>query len=126
MNCRLERGITDAIAERDESVVIGPTPEQNGNRVSADGSNTDLAAFRRTLSAMSPTLYGLAFTAALFLGMLLLLEIGHRMGTRRLARDPGGARQGLGVVEGAVFSLLGLMIAFTFSGAAGRFDARRR
>jgi hypothetical protein len=29
-------------------------------------------------------------------------------------------------VEGAVFSLLGLLIAFTFSGAAARFDARRQ
>jgi hypothetical protein len=29
-------------------------------------------------------------------------------------------------VEGAVFSLLGLLIAFTFSGAASRFDSRRQ
>jgi hypothetical protein len=28
-------------------------------------------------------------------------------------------------VEGAVFGLLGLLIAFTFSGAASRFDDRR-
>jgi len=62
----------------------------------------------------------------LFLGMLLLLETGRRVGIRRLAQDPEGARQGLGVVEGAVFSLLGLLIAFTFSGAASRFDGRRQ
>ncbi len=43
-----------------------------------------------------------------------------------MAQDPEGARHGLGVVEGAVFSLLGLLIAFTFSGAATRFDARRQ
>lgn len=61
----------------------------------------------------------------LFLGMLLLLEVGRRIGTRQLRRDPDGARAGTGVIEGAVFALLGLLIAFTFSGAASRFDARR-
>ena len=43
-----------------------------------------------------------------------------------LAQDPDGAQKGLGVVSGAVFSLLGLLIAFTFSGAATRFDGRRQ
>jgi hypothetical protein len=32
----------------------------------------------------------------------------------------------VGVVDGAVFALLGLLIAFTFSGAASRFDTRRQ
>ena len=62
---------------------------------------------------------------ALFLGILLLLEIGRRIGDRRLAADPEGARAGTGAVEGAVFALLGLLVAFTFSGAASRFDDRR-
>lgn len=57
--------------------------------------------------------------------MLLALEVGRRLGKRRLARDPEGARSGLGAVEGSVFGLLGLLIAFTFSGAASRFDTRR-
>ena len=74
---------------------------------------------------MNPTLYGLVFAGGLFLGMLLLLETGRRIAIRRLAQDPEGAREGLGVVEGAVFSLLGLLIAFTFSGAATRFEGRR-
>ena len=75
---------------------------------------------------MNPTIYGLVFAGALFLGMLLLLETGRRIAIRRLTQDPEGARDRLGVVEGAVFSLLGLLIAFTFSGAATRFDARRQ
>lgn len=75
---------------------------------------------------MNPTTYGLHFAGGLFLGMLVLLETGRRIGIWRLARDPEGARQGLGVVEGAVFSLLGLLIAFTFSGAADRFNQRRQ
>lgn len=74
---------------------------------------------------MNPTSNGILFAGGLFLGMLLLLELGRRIGTRRLAQDPEGARQGVGAVEGALFGLLGLLIAFTFSGAAERFDARR-
>src|SRR6185436_20820367 len=61
----------------------------------------------------------------LFIGLLLLIEAGRRLGVRRLATDPEGARAGAGTVEGAVFALLGLLIAFTFSGAASRFDDRR-
>ena len=64
-------------------------------------------------------------TLALFVGMVLLLEIGRRIGVRRIADDPEGAQAGTGAVNGAVFALLGLLIAFTFSGAATRFDERR-
>ena len=61
----------------------------------------------------------------LFLGMLLCMEIGRRIGLASLKEDPDGAQKGLGAVEGAVFAILGLLIAFTFSGAAARFEARR-
>lgn len=70
------------------------------------------------------TLFLVALT--LFLGILLMLEVGRRVGARRLALDPEGARAGIGALEGAVFGLLGLMIAFTFSGAASRFEDRRQ
>lgn len=66
------------------------------------------------------------FAGGLFLGMLLFQEAGRRLGERRLAADPEGARTGLGGVEGAVFALMGLLIAFSFSGAASRFDVRRQ
>jgi hypothetical protein len=62
----------------------------------------------------------------LFLGMLIFAEVGRRIGMRRLAQDPEGAEAGVGVVDGAVFALVGLLIAFTFSGAAARFDTRRQ
>ena len=68
---------------------------------------------------------GIVFAGSLFIGMLVLLEVGRRMGARRLARDPEGARTGVTAVEGALFGLLGLLIAFTFSGAASRLEARR-
>ena len=69
----------------------------------------------------------LALPAAvtLFVGMLILLEIGRRIGNRHLALDETGARAGVTTVDGAVFALLGLLIAFTFSNAASRFDTRR-
>jgi hypothetical protein len=75
---------------------------------------------------LNPATYGLLFSVGLFVGMVVLLETGRRMGMRRLSRDPEGARQGVAAVEAAVFGLLGLLLAFTFSGAATRFDARRQ
>jgi len=62
------------------------------------------------------------FAAALLVGMLLCLEIGRRTGTRRLAKYPHGNTEGLGAVEGAVFALYGLLVAFTFSDAPTRMD----
>lgn len=63
--------------------------------------------------------------AALFLGMLVVSEVGRRIGVARLARDPKGLAKGAGAAEAAVFGLLGLLLAFTFSGAASRFEHRR-
>jgi hypothetical protein len=65
------------------------------------------------------------FAFALFVGMLILLIVGRRIGDRHLASDSKGARTGTGTIEAAVFALLGLLIAFTFSGAVSRFDHRR-
>src|SRR4051794_33487698 len=74
---------------------------------------------------MTFTLTALALTAALFVGMLVLLEAGKRAGARRHAVDPDGAHLGTNAIDGAIYALLGLLIAFTFSGAASRFDERR-
>lgn len=67
---------------------------------------------------------GSGTTLGLFFGMLLFLEVGRRIGLLHLARE-GGLVRGVGSAEGAVFGLLGLLIAFTFSGAASRFEDRR-
>ena len=74
---------------------------------------------------MNLTLLGLLVVLGMLLGMLLLLEAGRRLGARRFARDPEAAKSGGGAAEGAVFGLMALLIAFTFSGAAARFDTRR-
>jgi hypothetical protein len=72
-----------------------------------------------------PVAWMLIFVGTLLLGMLVMLELGRRLRLRRQSRSAGDA-PGFGAVEGAVFALLGLLIAFTFSGAASRFDARRQ
>jgi hypothetical protein len=68
--------------------------------------------------------WAIAIAGGLFLGILGLQEVGRRLGARRLSHDPEGMRT-TGPIEGAVFALLGLLIAFTFSGASSRFDDRR-
>jgi hypothetical protein len=55
--------------------------------------------------------------------MLAFETLGSRLGQRDRAAgvtEPGGA------AEGAVFAVLGLFLAFTFSGAGNRFDQRRQ
>ena len=61
----------------------------------------------------------------LFLSILGSLEVGRRIGLTMRRRFPDVEIKGSSAAEGAVFGLLGLLIAFTFSGAAGRFEDRR-
>jgi hypothetical protein len=74
---------------------------------------------------MSFTFWILTSAGALLLAMLACSEAGRRIGIARLARDPDGIEKGSGPVEAAIFGLLGLLLAFTFSGAATRFEERR-
>jgi hypothetical protein len=57
-------------------------------------------------------------------GMLLSMKAGMRARAVHLRAAPGDSTS-FATVHGAAFALLGLMIAFTFSGAASRFDHRR-
>jgi hypothetical protein len=63
------------------------------------------------------------FVILLCVGMVACFYYGRRVGARETTK-PGG-KVGLGAIEGAIFALLGLLIAFTFSGAATRFENRR-
>jgi hypothetical protein len=67
--------------------------------------------------------------AALIAGLIVLIlagmELGWRRGKQRVERDPEGAERGTTVMDSAVFALLGLLLAFMFSGAATRFGDRR-
>ncbi len=71
-------------------------------------------------------LLGWFLTAGVFVGMLLLLVLGQRIARWRAEGGPQRPRAEVGAMDGAVFALLGLLIAFTFSGAASRWDARRQ
>jgi hypothetical protein len=69
--------------------------------------------------------FAVFIAAAFFVGSLVMLVYGHHLGRQYLAKDPG-KMAGLTTVEGAVFALIGLLLAFTISGALQRFDDRRQ
>jgi hypothetical protein len=70
------------------------------------------------------TLTAVLLALCLFGGILLCLEAGLRIGLRR-GTSSDGAGPGFVALAGALFALLGLLVAFTFSGAAGRFESKR-
>jgi hypothetical protein len=72
-----------------------------------------------------PIVLAVTISFGLFLGVLVCLELGYRFGKKEAEADPEGARAGLGAVEGALFGLLGLLLAFSFGGATTRFNLRR-
>lgn len=78
-----------------------------------------------TLDIINPTTWGAVIAVALFGGILLFLSLGRWIGRRIMAREHVEALPSVGSLETAVFALLGLLIAFTFSGALSRFDVRR-
>ena len=61
----------------------------------------------------------------LFTLTALCLRGGWVAGKRRLRKLGDSANEGLGAAEGAIFGLMGLLLAFTFTGAASRFDTPR-
>ena len=74
---------------------------------------------------MDIVLIAAVLAGGLFFGMLICSEVGRRVGISQSRRDAEGLPKGAGAAEAAVFALLGLLIAFTFSGAASRFEDRR-
>jgi hypothetical protein len=74
---------------------------------------------------MEPPISPLLFAVLFFVGMLILLETGRRLGVRRRPSESEGERGSLGTIEGAAFALFGLLVAFTFSGGASRFNEKR-
>jgi hypothetical protein len=69
-------------------------------------------------------LFSLGIAATFFVSSLVLLNYGRRLGLRYLKKEVGNMA-GLATVEAAVFALIGLLLAFTISGALQRFDERR-
>jgi hypothetical protein len=62
---------------------------------------------------------------AFFVAMLILLEVGRRLGVKQLERLGPDSRAGVGASDAAVYGLFALLIGFSFSHATTRFDHRR-
>jgi hypothetical protein len=64
------------------------------------------------------------FISLFIVGLLIAsIELGRRI---RLRGREEKSSSGLGVIDGAVFGLMGLLLGFSFSGGVSRFDARRQ
>ena len=74
---------------------------------------------------MSDTATLFVLLPGLFFAILLFVRLGRRIGGNRSREETERERVGLVTVETAIYALLGLMVAFTFSGAVSRFDTRR-
>jgi hypothetical protein len=74
---------------------------------------------------MNPAESAALLSAALFVGLVVCLEIGFRVGHTVSHRNADSFHEGIGAIEAAVFALLGLLLAFSFSGATSRLDSRR-
>src|SRR5215510_7170205 len=67
----------------------------------------------------------LIYGVSLLVAMLVCLEFGRRYGLKHDREEPEKATAGKKIIEGSFFGLLSLLVAFSFSGAASRFDHRR-
>lgn len=74
---------------------------------------------------MSDVILAFAVFASLFILLLLSVIIGRCFGRRQFINNPENKLQVISVAESAVFALLGLLIAFTFSEAYQRFELRK-
>lgn len=69
---------------------------------------------------------GIAIGAGLLIGLFVSLEAGYRLARRRAAAGgdlPLGGQ--IGAIQGAMLGLLGLLLGFSFAGAASRFIERQ-
>ena len=71
-------------------------------------------------------LFALGVTTLFLIGSLLLLIYGRQLGLRYMKKAGSDSMSGVPTIEGAVFALIGLLLAFTISGALQRFDERRQ
>jgi hypothetical protein len=75
---------------------------------------------------MNPAQWAVVVSIGIFIGLVACLEVGYRIGRRGSEQHPELAHEGIGVIEAAVFALLGLLLAFSFAGGTSRLDTRRQ
>jgi hypothetical protein len=61
----------------------------------------------------------------MFFATLGMIEIAYRFGLRHWSKLPEASRNVSSTIEGSIFSLMALLIGFSFYGAGARFDNRR-
>lgn len=71
------------------------------------------------------TLIAILGCVGIFFGVLLFAYLGYRFGKWQSSRGETST-EGSGALTGAIFGLLGLMIALTFNGAFSRLEVRRQ
>jgi hypothetical protein len=69
-------------------------------------------------------MYATWIALGLLLVMIGLMQIGWRIGKK--VNDEATTPVNVGAIEGAIFALLGLLVAFTFSNGLARFEVRRQ
>jgi hypothetical protein len=77
------------------------------------------------MNIIDPTHVGGGVAVFLFVAIVVMLELGRRFAIRQAGREGETTSEGRGALAGAVYGLLALILAFTFSGAMSRFDTRR-
>ncbi|MBL9140925.1 MAG: DUF4239 domain-containing protein [Phycisphaerae bacterium] len=74
---------------------------------------------------LRPPYASFVFGPLLAVCLLALSFVAHRF-ARRHGREAEESAKSFGLISGSVFALLGLLIAFTFSGAYSRYETRRQ
>jgi hypothetical protein len=75
---------------------------------------------------MNPAQWAIVVAIGLFAGILACLEVGYRIGCYSSGKYSRAAHEGIGVIEAAVFALLGLLLGFSFSGGTSRLETKRQ
>jgi phosphotransferase system glucose/maltose/N-acetylglucosamine-specific IIC component len=75
---------------------------------------------------MNPAHWAIVLSIGLFVGIVACLEIGYRVGRYSSEKHPELTHEGIGVIEAAVFALLGLLLGFSFAGGTSRLDTKRQ
>ena len=60
-------------------------------------------------------LFAVGIAAIFFVGSLIALRLGQHLGWRHRKRSGTEGMGGLATIEGAIFGLMGLLLAFTIS-----------
>jgi hypothetical protein len=74
---------------------------------------------------MNPAHMAVALSVGVFVGMVVCLEVGYRLG-RRSSENRELAHEGIRAIEASVFALLGLLLGFSFAGGTSRLDTQRQ